>query len=198
MPIAIDLEGREAAPSIETDDEDGVGTGNTECRKGRIDRIDLSDRALRDLQFVPFVHHHVFVGPRKDADRVIPIGRIDRSLERRGGKVYVDTLQNGHGRLIAAPFSVRPRPGAPVSTPLDWDEVGPDLDPARLTMDTVPERTAARTQENGKLPEDIPPADNDSALEAQIRKAAIEETDPELKKRLWDEYRRYKGLPVPN
>jgi len=62
----------------------------------------------------------------------------------------------------------------------------------------APERTAARTQENGKLPEDIPPADNDSALEAQIRKAAIEETDPELKKRLWDEYRRYKGLPVPN
>ena len=60
------------------------------------------------------------------------------------------------------------------------------------------ERTAARTQENGKLPEDIPPADNDSALEAQIRKAAIEETDPELKKRLWDEYRQYKGLPVPN
>lgn len=59
-------------------------------------------------------------------------------------------------------------------------------------------REASRTLDNGKLPEDIPPADNDSALEAQIRKAAIEETDPELKKRLWDEYRRYKGLPVPN
>ncbi len=61
-----------------------------------------------------------------------------------------------------------------------------------------PVREAARTQDNGKVPEDIPPADNDSALEAQIRQAAIEETDPELKKRLWDEYRRYKGLPVAN
>ena len=59
-----------------------------------------------------------------------------------------------------------------------------------------PKREATRTQGGGKVPEDIPPADNDSALEAQIRQAAIEETDPELKKRLWDEYRRYKGLPV--
>ena len=73
-----------------------------------------------------------------------------------------------------------------------------DGDVSDDTPGDAPERTAARTQENGKLPEDIPPADNDSALEVQIRKAAIEETDPELKKRLWDEYRRYKGLPVPN
>ena len=48
---------------------------------------------------------------------------------------------------------------------------------------------------NGKLPEDIPPADNDSVLEAQIRQAAINETDPAVKKRLWNEYRKYKGLP---
>ena len=48
---------------------------------------------------------------------------------------------------------------------------------------------------NGKLPEDIPSADNDSVLEAQIRKAAINEKDPEVQKRLWNEYRKYKGLP---
>ena len=47
----------------------------------------------------------------------------------------------------------------------------------------------------GKAPEDIPPADNDSVLEAQIRQAAENETDPEIKKKLWDEYRKYKGLP---
>lgn len=52
--------------------------------------------------------------------------------------------------------------------------------------------------QNGKLPEDIPPADNDSVLEAQIRQAAIDEPDPELKKKLWNEYRRYKGLPQVN
>jgi hypothetical protein len=48
---------------------------------------------------------------------------------------------------------------------------------------------------NGKLPEDIPPSENDSVLEGQIRQAAIDEPDPELKKKLWNEYRRYKGLP---
>ncbi len=49
---------------------------------------------------------------------------------------------------------------------------------------------------NGKIPDDIPPADNDSVLEAQIRRAAIDEKDPETKARLWNEYRKYKGLPV--
>ncbi|MDE0780689.1 MAG: hypothetical protein OSB67_08040, partial [Alphaproteobacteria bacterium] len=48
---------------------------------------------------------------------------------------------------------------------------------------------------NGKLPDDILPSDNDSILEAQIRQAAINETDPELQKKLWNEYRKYKGLP---
>lgn len=48
---------------------------------------------------------------------------------------------------------------------------------------------------NGKLPEDIPPADNDSVLEAQIREAALNETDPEIQQKLWNEYRKYKGLP---
>ena len=48
---------------------------------------------------------------------------------------------------------------------------------------------------NSKLPEDIPSSDNDSILEAQIRQAAINEPDTELKKKLWNEYRKYKGLP---
>ena len=47
---------------------------------------------------------------------------------------------------------------------------------------------------NGKQPDDIPSANNDSALAAQIRRAAVNETDPIKKKLLWDEYRKYKGL----
>lgn len=50
--------------------------------------------------------------------------------------------------------------------------------------------------ENGKIPEDIPPADNDDAIAAQIRVAAEAETDPEIRKKLWDEYRKYKGMNV--
>jgi hypothetical protein len=48
---------------------------------------------------------------------------------------------------------------------------------------------------NSKVPGDIPPADNDSILEAQIREAAMNEKDPEIRDRLWNEYRRYKKLP---
>jgi bifunctional non-homologous end joining protein LigD len=68
------------------------------------------------------------------------ISTITRQVSRRGGKVYVDYLQNGAGRLIVAPFSVRPLPGAPVSTPLRWSEVTPDLDIRRFTIATLGQR----------------------------------------------------------
>ena len=68
------------------------------------------------------------------------ISTVARQVSRRGGKVYVDYLQNGAGRLIVAPFSVRPLPGAPVSTPLRWTEVTPELDIRRFTMANVPAR----------------------------------------------------------
>jgi hypothetical protein len=47
---------------------------------------------------------------------------------------------------------------------------------------------------NGRVPEDIPSADNDDVLSAQIRTAAEAETDPETRKKLWNEYRKYKGM----
>lgn len=68
------------------------------------------------------------------------IATLTRSPERREGKVYVDFVQNGHGRLLVAPFSVRPRAGAPVSTPLAWAEVTHDLRIGDHTMVNVPER----------------------------------------------------------
>lgn len=48
---------------------------------------------------------------------------IERSLKKRGENIYIDFLQNRGGQTIAAPYSLRPRPGAPVSTPLDWKEL---------------------------------------------------------------------------
>ncbi len=70
------------------------------------------------------------------------IATIARPIHARGGKVYIDFGQNGHGRTIVAPYSVRPLPGAPVSCPLRWDEVTPKLDPARFTIKTAPARFA--------------------------------------------------------
>jgi bifunctional non-homologous end joining protein LigD len=72
------------------------------------------------------------------------IATVTRAVGARAGKVYVDYLQNGHGRLLAGMYSVRPLPGATVSTPLDWGEVGPDLDPRVFTLRSVPERLGAR------------------------------------------------------
>ncbi len=68
------------------------------------------------------------------------IATLSRPIQSREGKVYVDYVQNGHGRTIVAPFSVRPLPGATVSCPLRWDEVTPALDPSRFTIQTLPAR----------------------------------------------------------
>ena len=70
------------------------------------------------------------------------IATIERVIAARSGKVYIDTLQNRRGQLIVAPFSVRPLPGAPVSTPLRWREVKPGLDIRRFTITSVPRRMA--------------------------------------------------------
>ena len=68
------------------------------------------------------------------------IATITRQVHKRGGKVYLDYVQNGHGRLLVAPFSARPLPGAPVSTPLAWRELTPKLDIRAFTIRTVPAR----------------------------------------------------------
>ncbi len=68
------------------------------------------------------------------------IATTARAVGARGGRVYIDFLQNGQGKLIVAPFSARPVPGALVSTPLKWSEATSRLDPARFTIETVPAR----------------------------------------------------------
>ncbi|HEU5042076.1 MAG TPA: DNA primase small subunit domain-containing protein, partial [Gemmatimonadales bacterium] len=68
------------------------------------------------------------------------IATIVRQVSQREGRVYIDYLQNGSGKLIVAPYSVRPLPGAPVSVPLRWQEVTEELDIRSHTLRTVPER----------------------------------------------------------
>lgn len=68
------------------------------------------------------------------------IATLTRTPERRDGKVYIDFLQNGHGRLLVAPFTVRPMPGAPVSTPVRWSEVTKRLTIGQHTITSVPRR----------------------------------------------------------
>jgi bifunctional non-homologous end joining protein LigD len=70
------------------------------------------------------------------------IATMERKVDKRGDRVYVDTGQTGTSRTIVAPYSVRAHNGATVSTPLAWEELHAGLDPARFTIVTVPLRAA--------------------------------------------------------
>ncbi len=70
------------------------------------------------------------------------ISTVERVVSRRRGRVYVDFGQNRRGQTVVPAYVVRPRPGAPVSTPLDWDELETDLDPVQFSIKTMPARLA--------------------------------------------------------
>lgn len=63
----------------------------------------------------------------------------ERKITDRGGKVYIDHLQNLEGKTIASVYSIRPFPKAPVSMPVSWEEL-PDCHPSMFTIVTAPER----------------------------------------------------------
>jgi bifunctional non-homologous end joining protein LigD len=65
---------------------------------------------------------------------------IERSPKARPKSIYLDYLQNRMGQTLASAYSVRPKPGATVSTPLDWKEVKIGLHPSQFTIKTVPQR----------------------------------------------------------
>jgi bifunctional non-homologous end joining protein LigD len=121
--------------------------------------------ALDALRLVSFVKTsgkkglHVFVPIRvgPDTDRVRGFAEAlgdllarahptelttELSLAARRGRVYLDPGRNGFGQTVAAPWCVRRFPGARVSTPLDWSEVTPALDPGRFTIKTIGTRFA--------------------------------------------------------
>jgi DNA ligase D len=105
------------------------------------------------------VHVHAAIAPRWEflvvRHAVIAIAReLERRMpqlvttawwkEERGEKVFVDFNQACRDRTLAAAYSPRPLPGAPVSTPVDWDEL-PGLDRHTFTVHTVPQRLQERS-----------------------------------------------------
>jgi len=68
---------------------------------------------------------------------------VEMRKDQRQNLVFSDWLRNAFGQTIVAPYSVRCRPGAPVSTPLYWDEVSPQLDPSQFNIRTIPRRLEA-------------------------------------------------------
>ena len=107
---------------------------------------------------VPIARRHTFDQTREFSEIVASaLARTHRGLvttewtraKRRG--VLIDSNQNGEGKTIASAYSARPREGAPVSTPLRWDEVNEKLDPREFTMDVV----RGRVEEHGDLFEPV-------------------------------------------
>lgn len=78
-------------------------------------------------------------------EEVPEITTLERSMKKRGkDKIYVDYLQNSRGQTLACAYSLRPRPGATVSTPLEWREVKRGLRPDAFTIKTIERRVSKK------------------------------------------------------
>jgi bifunctional non-homologous end joining protein LigD len=119
--------------------------------------------SLESLDLVSFVKTsggrgiHVFVPIRvgPDSDEVLSFAEefvarvagahpqeltIEHAIAARGDKIYLDPFRNGFGQTVVSPYSVRRRPKAPVSTPLDWSELKATLDPTAFNMGNFTKR----------------------------------------------------------
>ena len=85
---------------------------------------------------------HAAIGFGRELERRLPDQvTINWWKEERGERIFIDYNQNARDRTIASAYSIRPRPGAPVSAPLTWDEL-PEVKPEDLTVATMPARFA--------------------------------------------------------
>ncbi|NIR43391.1 MAG: ATP-dependent DNA ligase [Gemmatimonadetes bacterium] len=123
---------------------------------------------LRDLELEPHLMltgssgAHVVVPLRREAefDEVRKFAQLaadtlarrhpddlttEQRKAKRGDRVFLDTARNAYGQTAVAPYSVRARDGAPVATPIDWDELGDsDMHPQRYTIRNLNRRLAQR------------------------------------------------------
>jgi len=84
-----------------------------------------------------FAHGVAGVLARRHPDTIT----IEQRKDKRGDRIYADIMRNAYAQLAVAPYSVRARPGAPVATPLSWDELDDEgLHPGQFTLRTVPGR----------------------------------------------------------
>jgi bifunctional non-homologous end joining protein LigD len=72
----------------------------------------------------------------------VPFMTVERAIAGRRGRLYLDCMQNGYGKTMVAPYSLRAIDGAPVSAPLKWEEITKKLDPLKFNLRTMPERLA--------------------------------------------------------
>ena len=97
--------------------------------------------------YVPVLRQYNYRTTRKTCElvgrfllRQLPMDvTMEWSVDKRTGKIFLDHNQNTRGKNMASIYSIRPAPGAPVSTPVRWEELG-EIYPTDFTIDTVPGR----------------------------------------------------------
>ena len=142
----IDLDPKEAPFSDVDPHGDRVPRALRGDRAAELREDDRQDRAAHPDAARPAVHVRAVAARSASCWRAWccascgDIATITRHVTKRGDKVYLDYLQNRHGQLIVAPFSVRPLPGATVSMPLTWDEVNSRSTRRAFTIKTAVER----------------------------------------------------------
>lgn len=98
--------------------------------------------------YVPLNHKYDYEIAREFAkviashvhDMIPGFTSMERSPKNRQKKVYLDYLQNSRGQTLAAPYSLRPKPGATVSAPLEWKELKTKFTPQDFTIKTIQKR----------------------------------------------------------
>ncbi len=85
-----------------------------------------------------FAHAMVLAMAADEPDRYV--SKMTKSI--RGGKIFLDYLRNGRGATAVVAYSTRARPGAPVSAPVEWDELSPKLAPNKFTVLNIGRRLA--------------------------------------------------------
>ncbi|WP_028349714.1 non-homologous end-joining DNA ligase [Bradyrhizobium murdochi] len=93
--------------------------------------------------FAQVRHFAKLLAERIEAE-IPALATTQHRIGKRRGKVYLDYMRNAIGQTAAAPYSLRPWPGATVSTPLDWREVRKGLNPRRFTIKTIFRRLKTR------------------------------------------------------
>ncbi len=114
-----------------------VGFPKTSGNRG----VHVYVRIEPEWDFVDLRHSAIAFG--RELERRTPGVTTAWWKEERGANIFVDYNQNSRDRTIASAYSLRPKPGGPVSTPVEWEELT-GLDPRTLNLHTVPERLAER------------------------------------------------------
>jgi len=132
------------------------------------------------------------ISARRDAQHLASLNQFERCIEQANGQAGgggVGGAGSGGGSVGVASGGVSGTQTPENLEPLD------QIDEERAE-DEVSTDVVIASQANGRAPQDIPSADSDGALAAQIRAAAESETNPDRRARLWNEYRKIKGLPT--